>query len=112
MKFMSRFRRAMIVAVAAGLALAGLALAQSKGKKSYVLQGKVEAVNESGKSLTVNHAKIEGYMDAMTMSYKVDQADVFKKVKSGDQIKATVYEGDYTLYNVEVVPPGGAGTKK
>ena len=79
---------------------------QQKGKAAaHVLMGKVEVVNETGKSLTVNHQKVEGYMEAMTMPYKVDKPDVFKKVKVGDQIKATVYNGDYTLYDIEVLPP-------
>jgi Cu/Ag efflux protein CusF len=55
--------------------------------------------------LTVNHGKVEGYMDAMTMPYKVDKPDILKSVKIGDTIKATVYDGDYTLYDVTVVPP-------
>jgi len=88
-----------------GLLVTG-AMAQQKGgaKKSYILQGKVEAVNQSGNTMTVNHPKVEGYMDAMTMPYKVDKAESFSKVKVGDQIRATVYDGDYTLYNIEVVP--------
>jgi len=47
---------------------------------------------------------VEGYMDAMTMPYKVDKPDLLKNVKVGDQIKATVYDGDYTLYDIHVVP--------
>jgi hypothetical protein len=36
----------------------------------------------------------------------VDKDSVLKEVKAGDQITATVYEGDFkTLYNVKVVPP-------
>ena len=33
----------------------------------------------------------------------VDNADVFKTAKVGDSIEATVYQDDYTLYNVKVV---------
>jgi Cu/Ag efflux protein CusF len=88
--------------------LVTLAFAQPKSqKKSYTLRGKVEGVHENTKSLTVNHEKVEGWMDAMTMTYAVDDAGILKKVKAGDQIKATVYDGDYTLYKIEVVTPGG-----
>ena len=55
--------------------------------------------------LTVNHGKVEGNMDAMTMPYKVDKPDILKKVKVGDRITATVYDGDFTLYDIQVVPP-------
>src|SRR6266567_3224312 len=54
------------------------------------------------------HCKIE----AMTMSYKVDDAAILKKVKPGDQIAATVYEGDTSLHKVRVVPPKATGEKK
>lgn len=79
--------------------------AQGDKKKSHTLRGKVESINTAGKSMSVNHGKVEGWMEAMTMSYKVDNADVFKTAKVGDTIEATVYQDDYTLYNVRVVPP-------
>ena len=79
----------------------GVSAQKAKGK-SHTLEGKVEAVQAT--MLTVNHGKVEGYMDAMTMPYKVDKPDLLKNVKVGDQIKATVYDGDYTLYDVQVVP--------
>ena len=83
--------------------LAGLsATAQQPKGKSHTLAGKVEGVQTD--RLTVNHGKVEGYMDAMTMPYKVDKPDILKQVKVGDQITATVYDGDYTLYDVHVVP--------
>jgi Cu/Ag efflux protein CusF len=79
------------------------ATAQKAKGKSHTLEGKVEGVQTD--RLTVNHGKVEGYMDAMTMPYKVDKPDILKKVKVGDRISATVYDGDYTLYEVHVVPP-------
>ena len=91
---------AMILAAASWLGTSATAQ-QAKGK-SHTLAGKVEAVQAD--RLTVNHGKVEGYMDAMTMPYKVDKPDLLKNVKVGDQIKATVYDGDYTLYDIHVVP--------
>ena len=70
------------------------------GKKTYTFHGKVEAVSSDG--LTVNGEKVEGWMDAMTMKYKVDDPKVLKTVKVGDQITATVYEGDSSLHKVQV----------
>ena len=97
-----------MVLTAAGL-LATSASAQTKGK-SHTLEGKVEGVQAD--RLTVNHGKVEGYMDAMTMPYKVDKPDTIKQVKVGDQISATVYDGDYTLYDVKVIPPADKSKKK
>ncbi len=75
------------------------------GKKSYTFHGKVEAVSADG--LTVNGEKVEGWMDAMTMKYKVDDPKVLKKVKAGDEITATVYEGDLSLHKVQVAAKTG-----
>ena len=69
----------------------------------HVLLGKVEAVSESTGKLTVNHGAVEGWMGAMNMPYAVDKPDTLKRVRVGDQIKTTVYDGDYTLHDVEVV---------
>jgi Cu/Ag efflux protein CusF len=100
------------------LALACLFLAtgfaQDKAKdtkaKSYTFHGKVEAVTAKG--LTVNGEEVKGWMGAMTMNYPVDKPDVLKNVKVGDQITATVFQGDMTLHNVEVMPPDKSGKQK
>jgi Cu/Ag efflux protein CusF len=84
---------------------------EAPAKKSYTFHGKVEAVDESAKSLKVNGEKVEGWMGAMTMDYKVDDAAILKKVKAGDQIMATVYDGDFVLHKVMVMPKGSADTK-
>jgi len=84
---------------------------KTKGKaKSYTFHGKVTAVTEKG--LTVNGEKVEGWMDAMTMTYPVDKPDVLKIVKVGDQIMATVYEGDMTLHQVMTMPPDKSDKQK
>jgi Cu/Ag efflux protein CusF len=76
------------------------------GKKEFAFKGKVESVNEKSKMVTVNNESIPGWMMSMTMTYKVDKPDVLKAMKAGDNITATVYDGDFqTLYNVKVAPP-------
>ena len=93
----------LLTAIVAFACLLGTTLTAQQAKgKSHTLAGKVEGVQAD--RLTVNHGKVEGYMDAMTMPYKVDKPDILKSVKVGDQITATVYDGDYTLYDVHVVP--------
>jgi Cu/Ag efflux protein CusF len=75
-------------------------------KKEHAFKGKVEKVDEKSKMITVNNENVPGWMTSMTMSYKVDKPDVLKNVKAGDNITATVYDGDFqTLYNVKVAPP-------
>ena len=95
MKYLSR------IAVVAGLALMlAVGLMAQAGKKALTFHGKVESVSADG--LTVNGEKVEGWMDAMTMKYKVDDPKVLKTVKPGDKITATVYEGDMSLHKVQV----------
>lgn len=78
---------------------------QSSGQKpaGYVLLGRVEAVSETTGKLTVNHGNVEGWMNAMMMAYPVDKPEMLKNLKAGDQIRATVYAGDYTLHDIEVL---------
>ena len=83
--------------------LAAVSAAQQAKGKQHTMKGKVMEVSKD--RLTVEHGNIPGFMGAMTMPYKVDKPDVLSKVKKGDQIEATVYEEDYTLYDVKVVPP-------
>ena len=91
--------------VALTLIAAATILAQTPAaKKALTFNGKVEAVNETAKSLKVNGEKVEGWMDAMTMDYKIDDPAMLKKLKAGDQIMATVYEGDMVLHKVMVMP--------
>jgi hypothetical protein len=106
-------RRILAGALALGCLLAANSFAQDKAKgkaKSYAFHGKVEAVTDKG--LTVNGEKVEGWMDAMTMTYPVDKPDVLKMVKVGDQIMATVYDGDTTLHNVMTMPMDKASKQK
>ena len=81
------------------------AYAQQRGKKEFAFRGKVEKVDANAKTLTVIGEKVDGWMPAMTMSYKADKADVLKTLKAGDQITAKVYEGDFmTLYDIKIAP--------
>ena len=107
---MKRIHRLTVLATALLFAMSCFAQAGA-GKKSYTFHGKVEAVDESAKSMKVNGEEVKGWMAAMTMDYKVDDAAVLKKVKPGDQIMATVYDGDLVLHKVEVMPKPGSDSK-
>ena len=102
-----------IAAIAAALVCAlvmSVAYAQTPpagaARKEHAFKGKVESVNEKSKMVTVNNENIPGWMMSMTMAYKVDKEAALKGLKPGDQITATVYDGDFqTLYNLKVAPP-------
>src|SRR5215475_15345067 len=104
-------RFGLLLGVVLGLFVSSAYAQQEKkpaGKKEYTFRGKVEKIDVNAKTFVVNGQKVEGWMDAMTMTYAPDKADVLKNLKVGDEITAKVYEGDFrTLYDVKVVPPSG-----
>jgi Cu/Ag efflux protein CusF len=109
---MQSLRARFILVVAMTLALCVPAgHAQTAEKKAHTFRGKVEKVDAESKMLVVNGENVEGWMAAMTMTYVVDKADIFKTVKVGDQITAKVYDGDFTLHDVQVAPPKSARGK-
>jgi Cu/Ag efflux protein CusF len=103
--------RRILSLLAAAVLLAVICFGQAD-KKSYTFHGKVESVDESGKSMKVNGEEVKGWMGAMTMDYKVDDPSVLKKVKAGDRIMATVYDGDYVLHKVQVMPAQSGDSKQ
>jgi Cu/Ag efflux protein CusF len=83
--------------------------AGQSGRREHAFQGKVESVDVKARTLTVDGDKVEGWMTAMRMTYRVDQVDVLTRVKPGDRITATVYDGDFaTLHGVRVAAAEGA----
>ncbi len=46
---------------------------------------KVTAINEPDSTLTIDHKKMDGFMDAMEMPYKVMDYSLLKKVHIGSQ---------------------------
>jgi Cu/Ag efflux protein CusF len=84
--------------------LAGSGIAQDK--KPLVMKGKVEGVDASAGTLKVNNEPVAGWMDSMVMDYKVDNPEVLKTLKTGDQVTATVYQGDMVLHKVQKAKPG------
>ncbi len=77
---------------------------QTAGRKGYSFRGTVERVNTSTKRISVANEPIPGGMGAMTMNYSVDKEEVLSRLKAGDRITAKMYNGDSTLYEVQVMP--------
>ena len=95
-----------IATLFAAIFTAALCLGQAPAaRKSYTFHGQVVAVNKDTHRLTVDGEKVDGWMRAMTMNYKVDNPSIIAKLKPGDRITATVYDGDHVLHNVTAAGP-------
>jgi protein SCO1/2 len=62
--------------------------------KQYHLKGKVISIDQRAKMLNVDSEAIPGFMDAMTMPYKVKPESEFGKLHPGDVITADLLVQD------------------
>ncbi len=61
----------------------------------YSIHGEVMRLEPNGKLATIRHQKIEGYMDAMTMTFPIKDAQEFGALQTGNCIEGTVFvQGD------------------
>ena len=61
----------------------------------YSIHGEVMRLEPEGKLATIRHQKIEGYMDAMTMTFPVKDPQEFSALQLGNCIDGTVFvQGD------------------
>ena len=58
--------------------------------KVYKLRGKVVSTNPATGEVTVDHEAIPGFMDAMTMPYKLKDPSILSELHPGDTITADV----------------------
>jgi Cu/Ag efflux protein CusF len=68
-----------------------LASLRPKGvPKSVSGVGQVIALVPETQEIVVDHEEIRGFMDAMTMGYKVNPTSLLKSVKPGDKVRFTI----------------------
>jgi protein SCO1/2 len=76
--------------------------------KTYKLRGKVVSTNPASGEVTLNHEAISGFMEAMTMPYKLKDANILGELHPGDVITADLLvaqntDGDMLLDHIVVV---------
>jgi Cu/Ag efflux protein CusF len=85
--------------------------AQPGARTAHDFQGTVQSVDVQGRTMSVDGEKVDGWMAAMTMTYRVDTPDILGQVRPGVRIAATVYDGDFTtLHGVRLVGAKPAAT--
>jgi len=88
--------------IAIVFAATGFAQSDPRGR-SHTLRGTVEGINGFAQSIRVSQDKIEGFSEARIETYNVDDTELLTKLEVGDQIVATIFEKDDTLYDIRVV---------
>ncbi|MGA7990536.1 MAG: SCO family protein [Thermoanaerobaculia bacterium] len=70
------------------------AAAPGAAEKPYPLKGVVVSVDPAASQVIVRHEEIPGYMDAMTMPFKVAETKMLDELKPGDTIEAKLVVGE------------------
>src|SRR5215813_11540941 len=84
------------------IALAGCGGQKAPEGKRYPMQGVVKALDDKGKTATIDAGKIGDWMEAMTMEYPVKPDSEFQKLHVGDHIEATVVVQEPAYYVTDV----------
>ena len=63
-------------------------------KQRYALRGVVLRLKPDDRVAVIEHQKIEGWMEAMTMEFPVPDAAEYAKLKEGAKIRSTVCVND------------------
>jgi protein SCO1 len=75
-----------ITAILLGLAVPGGAEPRETEAMTFSARGVILEVKTNGAQVVIRHEAIPGYMDAMTMPFKVKDPAQLTKLKSGDQV--------------------------
>ena len=89
----------------------GAASSSAQNFKVYKLRGKVVSTNAATGEVTLNHEAIPGFMEAMTMPYKLKDASILSELHPGDVLTADVLvsqdpNADVLLDHIVVVAQG------
>jgi Cu/Ag efflux protein CusF len=76
--------------------------AQSE-QKTVVGEGKVIATVANASQIVVDHAEIKGFMEAMTMGYRVDPPSLLEGLRFGDKIRFTIDVAKKAIIKIEKI---------
>jgi protein SCO1/2 len=58
--------------------------------RRFDIEGKVISVDRAGRQMTLAHGEVKGFMDAMTMPFRVKEAWAFDAAAPGDSLRGTL----------------------
>jgi Cu/Ag efflux protein CusF len=64
--------------------------AEGGAQKTVVGEGKVIATVPNASQIVVEHGEIKGFMEAMTMGYRVEPPSLLEGLKQGDKVRFTI----------------------
>lgn len=78
---------------------------QAAAKATQLTEGIVKKVNLMGGNITLKHGEIVNVMPAMTMTYRVKQAQQLESIRVGDKVRFAVemQNDDYVVTHIELV---------
>ena len=74
---------------------------EDRAQKIVTGEGKVVAAVPSSSQVVVDHGEIKGFMDAMTMGYRVEPPSLLDGLKPGDQVRFTIDIPKKTIVKIE-----------
>jgi Cu/Ag efflux protein CusF len=74
---------------------------QAAGQHTFVGEGKIIAVVPSTQQVVIDHTAIKGFMDAMTMGYKVNSSSLLDGLNAGDRIRFTIGAQQNAIVKIE-----------
>ena len=72
-------------------------------KNRYKIHGQILRLRPENRIAVIQHEKIEGWMEAMTMEFPIPDAAVYASLKEGNWIHATVNVNDEFFWLTDVV---------
>ena len=71
--------------------------------KTVMSEGKVVATVPNASQIVVEHGEIKGFMEAMTMGYRVDPPSLMEGLKFGDKVRFTIDVSKKAIIKIEKV---------
>jgi Cu(I)/Ag(I) efflux system periplasmic protein CusF len=70
-------------------------------QKTVVGEGKVITTVPNASQIVVEHGEIKGFMEAMTMGYRVDPPSLLEGLKLGDKVRFTIDVPNKAIIKIE-----------